>query len=83
MRTTVAIDTGLWNDARRFAEAKGQTFSELVEEALRARLAAVEAPAPAAPFAPVRFGGDGLRPGITWDALGADDELERFLAAEP
>lgn len=86
MRTTITLETGLWEDARRLADELGATFSELVDQALRERLARVREPSSPPPFQLVTFGGDGLRPGVGWsglDELASDGELERLLAAEP
>lgn len=85
MRTTITLEAGVWEDARRLADSLGATFSELVEQALRERLARADAPPPPPPFALVTFGGDGLRPGVAWadvDDLASEVEIERMLAAD-
>jgi hypothetical protein len=86
MRTTISIDAGLFDDARRLADELGTSFSGLVSECLRERLMAPRSAVSPAPWRPVTFGGDGLRPGVRWSdlhAVAADDEVERLLAAEP
>lgn len=62
MRTTVSIDDHLLAAARELAQARRQTLSEIVEEALRAELAR-DSPA-RRPDVPVFTGGTGARPGV-------------------
>ena len=83
MRTTISIDDGLLEDAKRRAEASHITLSALIDEALRTHLARPEQPKRRS-FRLVTAGGDGLGPGVTWKALGDavdDDEVERLHAA--
>lgn len=85
MRTTITIDDGLLDDAKRAAEQLGTTVSALVEEALRARLAARDEAPVDPPFRLVTFRGDGLQSGVTWGSLAeqADiDDLRVLLAAD-
>lgn len=79
-RTTITLDAGLHADARSLADALGCTFSELVEAALRERLARAVS-APEVGFELVTYGGDGLRDGLGWadvEALAADLEAGRY-----
>lgn len=62
MRTTLSIDDRLLAAAKRRARQRGLTLGQLVEEALRADLAAE--PAAERLEIPVFTGGDGVRPGI-------------------
>lgn len=86
MRTTITIDDGLLADAKRAADAAGKTLSALVEEALRDRLAAPPTPGGSPPFRLITLGGDGLRPGVSWEAIGevgAGEELQGLFVHEP
>jgi hypothetical protein len=79
MRTTVDIDAELLRSAKRRAAARGQTLGGYLSDAIRADMAAADAPA-----APVRLhtvGGGGLRPGIDpdsnralWDVIAEDGD---------
>jgi hypothetical protein len=62
VRTTLAIDDRILAAAKRRARARGITLGELVEEALRAELAAT--PTGSRPAIPVFREGTGVRPGI-------------------
>ena len=62
MRTTLAIDDHLLAQAKERAHARRQTLGELVEDALRRELAAVNDAE--RPEIPVVRGGDGPQPGI-------------------
>ena len=80
MRTTITIDDGLLEDAKRNAEALNLTLSALIEAALRERLAKSKS-SKKPKFKLVTFGGDGLQPDITWDRVDHlidDDEVERL-----
>lgn len=63
MRTTVTIDDGLLEMARRRAQSRQQTLGDLVEESLRLYLAQADRPARSGPPLPV-FSGGALQPGI-------------------
>jgi plasmid stability protein len=76
MRTTINLPDGLAEAARARAAAEGRTFTSLVEDGLRAVLAA---PAPAVPEPLPAFGDPDGRPLVDlldrnalWDALDAD-----------
>lgn len=84
MRTTITIDDGLLEDAKRRAEELDMTLSAMIEDALRERLARA-AVTRKPKFKPITFGGDGLQPGITWDEVGRlidEDEVERLPVLE-
>ena len=86
MRTTLSIDDGLLEDAKRRADELNVSVSALVEQGLRSLLAAEPALTARPPFRLLTFGGDGLAPGMTWARLAElsqEDEVERLLAAEP
>jgi hypothetical protein len=81
MRTTITIDDGLLEDVKRLADEMQTSVSALIEEALRARLAAPPPTEKVEAFRLITYGRGGLLPGYTWEALGSeDDEVERFLA---
>lgn len=63
MRTTVTIDDGLLELAKRRARTRKQTLGDLVEESLRLYLAHLDRPTRSGPPLPV-FTGGALRPGI-------------------
>jgi len=62
MRTTLAIDDGLLEGARRRARERGQTLGQVVEDSLRRELATPDRREPLE--VPVLRGGDGVRPGV-------------------
>lgn len=62
MRTTLAIDDGVLEDARAVADARGITLGELVTDALRAMLAHVAAEPPSPPYRAVVHGTPGHLP---------------------
>jgi hypothetical protein len=63
MRTTVTIDDEVFRTAKRRAADEGRTLSDLITEALRARLA--QRPGKdQKPYEPVTFGEGGPLPGI-------------------
>jgi len=64
MRTTVNLDEHLIREAKQLAAAKGQTLSEVIEEALRARLAQRHAQRERERVSLPTFKGRGVRPGI-------------------
>ncbi len=49
MRTTLTIEDQLLTDLKRLAQTSGRPFKQVVEDALRAGLAALERP-PASPY---------------------------------
>lgn len=63
MRTTVNIDDGLFETAKRRAREQRKTLGELVEAGLRREMLASERESTVGPPLPV-FHGGGLRPGI-------------------
>ena len=74
MRTIITLDDDLHRRAKAFAVKTGTTLTALVEEALRAKLAARSARRP-----PVRlpvFRGNGLQEGLSLDHMG--DVLDRM-----
>jgi predicted transcriptional regulator len=74
MRTIISLDDDLHRRAKAYAVKTGTTLTALVEEALRAKLAARGARRP-----PVRlpvFRGNGLHEGLSLDHMG--DVLDRM-----
>ena len=78
MRTTIDLDPQLLVEAKSAALSQGYTLSEVVNEALRMRLAAVQK-RPAKPFRVEVFPGKskqrvtpGLRAGFEWATLARD-----------
>ena len=77
MRTTLTLDDELARALKKRAFETGRSFKAVVNEALRAGLAAGQAPPAARPYRlkPASLGG--VRPGIDLDrALGLADALE-------
>ncbi|HEU5033400.1 MAG TPA: CopG family transcriptional regulator [Mycobacteriales bacterium] len=64
MRTTVSIDDELLAAAKRLARREGRTVGQVVEEALRRRLADDGAASQPGPPLPVFRGGTGPAPGV-------------------
>lgn len=62
MRTTVVLDDGLLEDAKKFVAANATTLSGLIAEALRATIAQARALEPSPTFELVWFKGEGLNP---------------------
>lgn len=82
MRTTISIEDGLLEDAKRRAEELNITLSAMIEDALRERLARRRTTRKPR-FRLVTFDGDGLQPGVTWDRVGRvidEDEDERLTS---
>ena len=80
MRTTITLDDRLLQAAKRHAARRGTTLSALVEEALRAQLAARPVRS-SRPFKLVTFRGDGPQPGVDLDRTGTileGDDIERY-----
>jgi hypothetical protein len=72
MRTTITIDEGLLADAKSEAARAGRTFSEIVAESLRERLARRDRTAERRPVRlPVDTVGGGLLPGVDLDNTAA------------
>jgi len=70
MRTTIILDDELGHRLRREAERRGQSFSAFLAEAGRAALG--RRPAPKVPeFELIIEDGEGVRPGIDLDRIGA------------
>lgn len=66
MRTTITLDERILRAAKRHAVQQGTTLSAVIEDALRAKLAARSA-TPVRPFKLVTFQGDGPGPGVDLD----------------
>ncbi len=64
MRTTVTLDDELFREAKRRAADEGRTLGDLINEALRERLARQRRRPSEEPWEPVTFGGGGPLPGI-------------------
>lgn len=86
MRTTVSIPDGLLRRAKRAAEARGATLSDVVVDALRA---ALDRPSgtDSKPFELVTFRGASRWPDLDFDRaselLAAEDEARYRLAERP
>jgi hypothetical protein len=63
MRTTVTIDDEVFRTAKRRAADEGRTLSDLITEALRARLVPRDS-GPAEPYRMATYGEGGTLPGI-------------------
>jgi hypothetical protein len=74
MRTTLNLDDSLMTAAKKLAAETGQTFTEIVSDALRERLARTAAGQPARPPLPI-FQGAGLMPGVDLSSNAALLEL--------
>ena len=64
MRTTVRLDDALVREAKVRAAEQGITFTQLIDESLRERLATRSAEIGGEPVELPAFGGGGLRPGV-------------------
>ena len=69
MRTIITLDDDLHRRAKAYAARSGISLTRLVEEALRARLAAGRGAVKAPVTLPV-FCGDGLQDGVSLDHMG-------------
>ena len=69
MRTIISLDDELHRRAKSYAAQHGTTLTALVEEALRARLAARSGKRRPAVRLPT-FKGDGLHEGLSLDEMG-------------
>jgi hypothetical protein len=67
MRTTVRLDDALVREAKVRAAEQGITFTQLLDESLRERLAARPRPKKAGPFRLRSYGKRGTRPGVDLD----------------
>ena len=75
MRTIITLDDDLHRRAKAYAAKTGTSLTALVEEALRAKLAAVKGPRKGAVKLPV-FAGNGLQDGVSLDRM--SDVLDRM-----
>ena len=64
MRTTIRIDDDLLKDAQREAAASGKTFTQLVTEALREKIARRNPNVKRKRVVLPSFDGNGLQPGV-------------------
>lgn len=83
MRTTVRLDDALAREAKLRAAEQGITFTQLIDEALRERLAARPRPRKAGPFRLSSYGKRGIRPGVNLDDNRGvrdlmDEDAQRF-----
>ena len=67
MRTTIRLDDGLLDEARRLAVERGTTLTAIIEESLRERLARSRAPPPGQHTRLTTAGEGGVLPGIDLD----------------
>ena len=66
MKTTVEVNDALMSEARRLAEARGETMRSFLEEALRRLIADYDSEEPGPPpFEMTVVDGDGLVEGVT------------------
>lgn len=64
MRTTVRLDDALVKEAKVHAAEKGISFTQLLDESLRARLSARPPRGRVEPFRLTTYGNGGVRPGV-------------------
>lgn len=67
MRTTIRMDDSLFSDVKKLAAERGQTFTEVVEDALRETLARRQTTERGRVELPTFGGGAGLQPGVDLD----------------
>jgi len=67
MRTTIRLDDRLLRLAKQRAAERGKTLNAVIEEALRASLAARPASSERVPIELPSFRGNGLQPGVDLD----------------
>jgi len=67
MRTTIRINDKLLAEIRQLAAQTGQTFTSIIEEALRQMLARRQQIAERPPVQLVTVSGNGLQPGVDLD----------------
>jgi len=75
MRTTVRLDDDLVKEAKVHAAKKGITFTQLIDESLRDRLAARPRQMSVEPFRLTTYGKGGIRPGVDLDDNRATRDL--------
>jgi len=75
MRTTVRLDDALVKEAKVHAAEKGISFTQLLDESLRARLSARPPRMRVEPFRLTTYGKGGVRPGINLDDNRATRDL--------
>jgi hypothetical protein len=75
MRTTVRLDDALLKQAKMQAAAQGITFTQLLDESLRERLATRPKKMRVEPFQLTTFGKGGIRPGVDLDDNRATRDL--------
>jgi hypothetical protein len=78
MKTTIEISDPLLRRARRLAAKRGITLRAVIEDALRAQLAAAEASPAIGAVRTHTYAGRGLRAGLAW----SDWAAIRMLAYE-
>ena len=83
MRTTVHLDDGLLEDAKRRAAEEGTTLTQLLTRALRHEMARPRTQRPASPFRLVTYGSGGLVPGLTIERIPEVLEAEEAVAVLP
>ena len=76
MRTTVRVEDAVWIEARKLAEATGQTLSSVVEEALRRFLSDIVQAGRSRRIRLPTCRGAGLTPGVDLDD--SSDLLDRM-----
>lgn len=67
MKTTIEISDPLLRRAKKLAAKRGTTLKAVIEEALRAELAAAETVPAGASVRTHTFRGRGLKAGLAWD----------------
>lgn len=88
MRTTVRLHDDLMAQVKAYAAAHNQTFTSVLEDALRALLHRHAIPRAVSPVKIDVFFGDGLMPGVDLDSgarlreLLDEDEIEEFQAGK-
>jgi len=75
MRTTVRLDDALIKKAKVHAAEQGITFTQLLDESLRERLASRPREMTVEPFQLTTYGKGGVRPGVDLDDNRATREL--------
>lgn len=81
MRTTINLDDQLLTEAKLLAQQSGTTFTAVVSDALRERLARNQATSQTdKPFQLHTFAGAGLQPGVDLDNTAAVRDLMDDLA---
>jgi hypothetical protein len=75
MRTTLRIDDQLLADAKKLAINTGRTFTQVVEDALRATLAQRSPQKKAKQIKLHTYGGKGLQPGVELSSNAAVADL--------